>query len=52
MVVTAVFNLMEGVDIVETEAKIALYEKENAESIARNAAQNVCILVLVCCSSQ
>lgn len=35
------FNLMNEVDVAETEAKIAAYEMENKDSIAANQAKNV-----------
>jgi hypothetical protein len=35
------FNLMNEVDVAETEAKIAAYEMENKDSIAKNQAKMV-----------
>ncbi len=36
---TAVFNLAEGIDVEQTEAKLAEYERTNREAIAINAAK-------------
>ncbi|KAK4520254.1 Aa_trans domain-containing protein [Mucor velutinosus] len=41
MVEDITFNLMNEVDVAETEAKIAAYEMENKDSIAANQAKNV-----------
>lgn len=43
----AVFNLIEGTDVKEMEAKIQVYKQENAESIARNEAKKVGDMTLV-----
>ncbi|KAI8085617.1 CDK-activating kinase assembly factor MAT1-domain-containing protein [Thamnidium elegans] len=40
MVEDITFNLMNEVDVAETEAKIAAYEMENKDSIAANQAKN------------
>jgi hypothetical protein len=37
------FNLINEVDVAETEAKMARYEKENKDSIAANEARSVCL---------
>ena len=36
---SAVFNLAEGIDVEQTEAKLAEYERTNREAIAINAAK-------------
>ena len=36
-----VFNLAEGIDVEQTEAKLAEYERNNREAIAINAAKKV-----------
>lgn len=41
MVEDITFNLMNEVDVAETEAKIAAYEMENKDSIAANQAKNI-----------
>ncbi|KAI8360004.1 CDK-activating kinase assembly factor MAT1-domain-containing protein [Blakeslea trispora] len=41
MVEDITFNLMNEVDVAETEAKIAAYEQENKDSIAANQARSV-----------
>ncbi|KAI8993405.1 CDK-activating kinase assembly factor MAT1-domain-containing protein [Pilobolus umbonatus] len=38
---TIAFNLMNEVDVAETEAKIAVYERENKDSIAANQAKTL-----------
>lgn len=40
------FNLINEVDVAETEAKMARYEKENKDSIAANEARSVCPILL------
>jgi len=41
IVYSAVFNLAEGIDVEQTEAKLAEYERTNREAIAINAAKKV-----------
>ena len=40
-IIAAVFNLVEGIDVEETERRVKEYEKENAEGIAENEARKV-----------
>lgn len=42
MLLFAVFNLIEGIDVPAFEAKIAQYQRENAEQIMIAQARKVC----------
>ena len=38
-----VFNLVEGIDVEETNARVREYQTKNAENIAENEARKVCV---------
>ena len=40
------FNLIEGIDVEEIEAKIARYQQENAEQIYLSRAKRVCFVMI------